>query len=277
MTSAMTEWLHLNRLDPPTLASPLLHVVIVDDEGPARDKLRILLGREADIRIVAECANGAEAIESLKRVKADLLLLDIQLPDMDGFSVLKSLGPEQLPIVIFTTAYDQYAIKAFEAHALDYLLKPFDHERLRDALDRARLAIKTHSDRVLADRLLHILQGVRSNMPDRRLMVRSGGRVVFLAYDEIEWIEAAANYVRLHAGKMSYTLRGSIGTIAEKLPKDQFVRIHRSTIVNARTIKELQPCNSGEFILVLRNGKELSCSRGYRLELRRLMEGTPIL
>ncbi|HTJ88011.1 MAG TPA: LytTR family DNA-binding domain-containing protein [Terriglobales bacterium] len=267
----------MNNPELSSLGAPLLRTVVVDDEEPARAKLNILLGQESDIKIVAECETGAAAIAALKEAKPDLLLLDIQLPDMDGFSVLKALTPEQMPIVIFTTAYDQYAIKAFDAHALDYLLKPFDQERLRDALHRARLAARTHSDRVLTDRLLNILQVARAAPQARRLLVRAGGRVVFLAYDEIEWIEAAANYVRVHAGKVSYMLRSSIGTIAEKLPNDQFVRIHRSTVVNARIIKELQPCNSGEFIVVLRNGKELSCSRGYRSGLRRLIDSTPVL
>lgn len=270
------EWLHSSSPELATLAAPLLRTVVVDDEGPARDKLRILLEREADVRMVGECKSGVEAIEVLREIKPDLLLLDVQLPDMEGFSVLKSIPAEQMPLVIFTTAYDQYAIKAFEAHALDYLLKPFDHQRLQDALHRARLAVKTQTDRVLTKRLLDILQG-NKGAQDRRLMVRTSGRVVFLAYDEIEWIEAAANYVRLHAGKESYTLRGSIGSMAEKLPRDQFVRIHRSTVVNARIIKELQPCNSGEFIVVLRNGKELSCSRGYRNGLKQLIENTPLL
>lgn len=277
MSPELREWLHLNNPELSSLGAPLLRTIVVDDEGPARDKLKILLGQESDIKIVAECETGAAAIAALKEAKPDLLLLDIQLPDMDGFSVLKALAPEQMPIVIFTTAYDQYAIKAFDAHALDYLLKPFDQERLRDALHRARLAARTHSDRVLTDRLLNILQVARGAPQARRLLVRAGGRVVFLAYDEIEWIEAAANYVRVHAGKVSYMLRSSIGTIAEKLPNDQFVRIHRSTVVNARIIKELQPCNSGEFIVVLRNGKELSCSRGYRSGLRRLIDSTPVL
>ena len=277
MSPELREWLHLNNPELSSLGAPLLRTVVVDDEEPARAKLNILLGQESDIKIVAECETGAAAIAALKEAKPDLLLLDIKLPDMDGFSVLKALTPEQMPIVIFTTAYDQYAIKAFDAHALDYLLKPFDQERLRDALHRARLAARTHSDRVLTDRLLNILQVARAAPQARRLLVRAGGRVVFLAYDEIEWIEAAANYVRVHAGKVSYMLRSSIGTIAEKLPNDQFVRIHRSTVVNARIIKELQPCNSGEFIVVLRNGKELSCSRGYRSGLRRLIDSTPVL
>jgi len=277
MSPELREWLHLNNPELSSLGTPLLRTIVVDDEGPARDKLKILLAQESDIKVIAECENGAAAIAALKETKPDLLLLDIQLPDMDGFSVLKAVPPEEIPIVIFTTAYDQYAIKAFDAHALDYLLKPFDHERLRDALHRARLAVRTQSDRVLTDRLLNILQVARAAPQARRLLVRAGGRVVFLAYDEIEWIEAAANYVRVHAGKVSYMLRSSIGTIAEKLPHDQFVRIHRSTVVNARIIKELQPCNSGEFIVVLRNGKELSCSRGYRSGLRRLIDSTPVL
>ena len=260
-----------------SMPGSLLRVAIVDDEKPAREKLSILLAGEKDVRVVAECENGAAAIAALKQTQPDLLLLDISLPDMDGFAVLKALPATELPVVIFTTAYDQYAIRAFEAHALDYLLKPFDHERLQEGLHRARLAVRTHSERVLTNKLLTILQESRAGSPDRRFLVRSGGRVVFLAYDEVEWIEAAANYVRLHAGKACHTLRGTIGNIAAKLPGEQFVRIHRSTIVNVRTIKELQPCNSGEFIVVLQSGKELSCSRGFATELRRIIEKTPVL
>lgn len=254
-----------------------LRVLIVDDERPARDKLKILLTQEPDVKVISECDNGAAALTALDELKPDLLLLDIQLPDTDGFSLLKELRSDKLPFVIFTTAYDQYAIKAFEAHALDYLLKPFDHERLKEALQRARMAIRTQNDRMLTDRLLKILQGANSSPVARRLLIRAGGRVVFLAYDEIEWIDAAANYVRVNAGKASYMLRSSIGSIAQKLPAEQFVRIHRSTVVNARMIKELHPCNSGEFIVILRNGKELSCSRGYRAGLRNLIESTPVL
>jgi two-component system LytT family response regulator len=277
MVPELRELLHLNSPEPLSLGNVLLRTVIVDDEGPAREKLKILLSQENDVKVIAECDSGAAAIAVLRQTRPDLLLLDIQLPDMDGFSVLKALPPENLPTVIFTTAFDHYAIKAFDAHALDYLLKPFDHQRLKDALHRARLAARTQTDRVLTDHLLSILHESRSGHTSRRLLVKAGGRVVFLNYDEIEWVEAAANYVRVHAGKASYLLRGSIGNIAEKLPKDQFVRIHRSTVVNARIIKELQPCNSGEYIVVLRSGKELSCSRGYRDGLRRLIESTPVL
>jgi len=277
MVPESREWPQLDSSELSALPVPQLRTVIVDDEKPARDKLSILLASEPDIEVVAKCENGAAAISALKETKPDLLLLDIQLPDMDGFSVLNALPPRELPVVIFTTAFDHYAIKAFEAHALDYLLKPFDHQRLRDALHRARLTVRTQTDRLLTNKLLNILQGARSGLSDRRFLVRSGGRVVFLAYDEVEWIEAMANYVRLHAGNAAYTLRGSIGNVAARLPNDQFVRIHRSTVVNVRTIKELQPCNSGEFIVVLRNGKELSCSRGYAPGLRRLIENTLVL
>ena len=277
MSPESRDWLRLEAPELSSMPPTFLRTVIVEDEGPAREKLTYFLASEPDIKVVAECANGTAALDALKATKPDLLLLDVSLPDMDGFAVLKSLPADERPIVIFTTAYDQYAIRAFEEHALDYLLKPFDIQRLKEAVDRARMAVRTRADRVLTNRLLTILQDSRAGSQDRRFLVRSGGRVVFLAYDEVEWIEAAANYVRLHAGKACYTLRASIGNIASKLPVDQFVRIHRSTIVNARAIKELQPCNSGEFIVVLQNGKELSCSRGYAAELRRLIENTPVL
>jgi two-component system LytT family response regulator len=182
-----------------------------------------------------------------------------------------------MPIVVFTTAYDQYAIKAFEAHALDYLLKPFDQERLHNALERVRMELLKSRDPELTKRLLALLADFKPrSQAEQRLVIKAGGRVVFLDVDEIEWIEAAANYVRLYAGKESYLLRGSIGRLAERLDPAQFVRIHRSTIVNIQKIRELQPCNSGEFMVILRNGKELSGSRGYRAVLQELIEKTPL-
>jgi two-component system LytT family response regulator len=262
----------LNRIRMPQT----LRVVIADDETLARQKLRILLSEETGINIVAECSNGAETIRALRDYRPDLLLLDVQMPDMDGFEVLASIAAEDLPLVIFTTAYDQYALKAFEAHALDYLLKPFDHDRLHGALERARTAMLNAGDPTLTKRLLAFLSGSPEPQSDQRLVIRAGGRVVFLDAAEIEWIEAAGNYVRLHAGKDSYVLRGSIGRIAERLDAGQFVRIHRSTLVNVNSIRELQPCNSGEFMVILRNGKELSCSRGYRSGLQSLIENTPL-
>jgi two-component system, LytTR family, response regulator len=254
-----------------------IRTVVADDEALARQKLRILLDSEPGILIVAECKNGKETLAAVQAYKPDLLMLDVQMPDADGFEVLKRVKAEQMPIVVFTTAYDHYAIKAFEAHALDYLLKPFDQERLHDALERARMELLKGRDPDLTKRLLALLADAKPQpQAEQRLVIKAGGRVVFLDVDEIEWIEAAANYVRLHAGKESYLLRGSIGRLAERLDAAQFVRIHRSTIVNIRKIRELQPCNSGEFMVVLRNGKELSGSRGYRSLLQNLIEKTPL-
>jgi two-component system, LytTR family, response regulator len=253
----------------------MVRTIIADDETLARKKLRILLESEPAIHVVAECRNAKETVEAVRNYRPDLLLLDIQMPDADGFDVLKRLSPEQMPIVLFTTAYDHYAIKAFEAHALDYLLKPFDQERLHSALERAHMELLKSRDPELTKRLLSFLADAKPKpQSEQRLVIKAGGRVVFLDVEEIEWIEAAANYVRLHAAKESYLLRGSIGKVAESLDAAQFVRIHRSTIVNIRKIRELQPCNSGEFMVILRNGKELSGSRGYRSLLQNLIEKT---
>jgi two-component system, LytTR family, response regulator len=252
---------------------PTLRAVVADDESLARKKLRLLLGAECGVKVVAECEDGKQTIAAVLNHKPDVLLLDIQMPDYDGFQVLSRIPPDQVPIVIFTTAYDQYAIRAFEAHALDYLLKPFDQDRLHRALERARTELLKSHDRNLQARILRWLGDVRPTTQQERLVIRTGGRVVFLDVNEVDWIEAAANYVKLHVGKESYLLREGIGRISERLNPERFVRIHRSLIANVSRIKELQPCESGEYIAVLKDGKELSCSRGYRLQLQRLIDG----
>jgi two-component system LytT family response regulator len=253
--------------------NPTIRVIIADDEALARKKLRILLASEPGVHVVAESRDGRQTLEALKDYKPDLLLLDVQMPDADGFQVLKSIPEDEMPVVIFTTAYDQYAIRAFDAHAMDYLLKPFDQERLHQAIERTRTELLRAHNHELTHRILDLLTNAKENRPpDRRLIVKAGGRVVFLDLDDIDWVEAAANYVKLNAGKESYLLREAIGRLAERLDPAQFVRIHRSTIVNVRKIKELQPCNSGEYIVVLKNGKELSCSRGHRSGLQQLIE-----
>jgi len=253
---------------------PVIRTIIADDENLARKKLRVLLGSDTSVQIVAECQNGKQVIDAVLTHKPDLLLLDVQMPDSDGFEVLNHIPPASLPIVIFTTAYDQYAIRAFEAHALDYLLKPFNQERLGRAIERVKAELLKSHEHSLRSRILDLLNTTKPDSKQlRRLVVRSAGRVVFLGLDEIDWIEAAANYVRLHSGKDSYLLREGIGHLATKLDPDRFVRIHRSSIVNVSRIRELQPCESGEYIAVLRNGKELSCSRGCRSQVLRLIEG----
>jgi two-component system LytT family response regulator len=250
-----------------------IRTIIADDEPLGLRKLRILLNSESGIRVVAECENADQTLAAVREHKPDLILLDIQMPDADGFQMLKSLSAQDMPMVIFTTAYDHYAIRAFEARALDYLLKPFDQERLHAAIEKARVEMLHHHARVLATRILEILSDVEPyHQNERRLVIKSGGRVIFLDVDEIDWVEAAANYVKLNAGKRSYLLRETIGRVSERLDHHQFVRIHRSTLVNVQKIKELQPCNSGEYMVMLRNGKELSCSRSYRGGLHKLIE-----
>lgn len=254
---------------------PSIRTVIADDENLARKKLRLLLSSESGVNVVAECSNGRQAVAAVETHNPDLLLLDIQMPDLDGFQVLDRLSNGELPIVIFTTAYDQYAIRAFEAHALDYLLKPFNQDRLHRALERVKVELlKTHEHSVKA-RILDLLGKAKRGTPQLdRLVIRTAGRVVFLELDEVDWIEAAANYVKLHVGKDSFLLREGIGHFSAKLDPERFVRIHRSSIVNVRRIRELQPCDSGEYIAVLRDGKELSCSRGCRPQLLKLIDGS---
>lgn len=252
-----------------------MRVIIADDEPLARDKLRFMIASEPDVQVVAECQNGAETLQALTAYRPDLLLLDIKMPDLDGFEVLSKSNGAEMPMVIFTTAYDQHAVKAFETHALDYLLKPFDHERLHQAVERARAEMLKTKDREATQRILHYLSETEKQFTAcRRLIIKAGGRVVFLNFDEIDWVEAAANYVRVYVGKQGYLLRRGIGEIAERLDPAQFIRIHRSAIVNVQKIKELQPVNSGEYIVVLKDGKELSCSRGYRSGLQRLVDRT---
>ena len=254
-----------------------IRTIIADDERLAREKLRIFLASEPHIKLVAECSDGQKTLSALRTFGADLLVLDIQMPGMDGFEVLGELSPEEMPVVIFTSAYDQYAIRAFEAHALDYLLKPFDQDRLHHAIERARMELTKSQDRAITHRILDLLSQVKSEIrPARssedRLVIRAKGRIVFLNLAEIDWIEASANYVRLNVGKESHLYRETIGRISEKLDPNQFVRVHRSTIVNVRKIKELIPVNSGEYVVVLNSGKELSCSRSYRAALESMID-----
>lgn len=254
-----------------------VRTVIADDERLARQKLLIFLESEPAVSVVAECQDGRQTVAAIRSFRPDLLLLDVQMPDLDGFQVLSEISEEEMPAVIFTTAFDQYAIRAFESNALDYLLKPFDRERLHHAVERARTELREARDHAITRRILSLLSQVRpiasaAAQPDQRLVIKAGGRVVFLDTGNIEWVEAAANYVRLHVGKESYVFRETISRISERLDPNRFVRIHRSTIVNVEKIKELIPVNSGEYVVVLRSGRELSCSRGYRAALQEIVD-----
>lgn len=255
-----------------------VRVVVADDERLARQKVRLLLESEPNVTVVAECQDGRQTVSAINCFHPDLLLLDIQMPDLDGFQVLSEISAHEMPVVIFTSAYDQYAIRAFEAHALDYLLKPFDQGRLHQAIERARHELLKSENREMASRIKELLSHLRAGTvpaqadAPNRLVIRAKGRVIFLDLEDIDWVEAAANYVRLNVGKESYLLRETIARTSERLNPAQFIRIHRSTIVNVHKIKELIPVNSGEYIVVLKNGKELSCSRGYRALLQRVIE-----
>jgi two-component system LytT family response regulator len=253
-----------------SLAAIPLRIVIADDEFLCREKVKILLRSEPNVQLLAECSKPEETVAALQSLRPDLLLLDIQMSGGSGFDVLDRVAAEHRPRVIFTTAYDQYAIRAFEARALDYLLKPFDQQRFHDALERARVDVLKSRQGTLAAQLMEMARQPHPP-PSDRFIVKNKGRVVFLNPGDIHWIEAAANYVRLQTVHESYLVRETIGHVAERLPGAQFLRIHRSIIVNSAKIKEVQPCNAGEYIVVLQSGKELSCSRKYRASIRHLL------
>jgi len=248
--------------------------LIVDDEPPARRLLRTLLAGAPDFEILAECADGAQAIEAIESLAPDVVFLDVQMPEIDGFAVLEALEDERLPVIVFVTAYDQYAVKAFEVHALDYLLKPIDSERLTRTLDRVRAHVGGAESAQLQQKILGLLREVASSKaasrasspgrPAERLPVKSGGRIAFVDTSEIDWIEASGNYLSIHTGGDQHLMRQTMARMEEQLDPARFVRIHRSTIVNLDRIKELEPSVRGEFELILRNGVRLTLSRTYR-------------
>ena len=250
-----------------------IRTLIVDDEPLARDKVKRFLRDETDLEIVGECGDGKEAVSAIKNLKPDLVFLDIQMPEMNGFQVLQTIGPERLPVVIFATAYDQYAIQAFDVHALDYLLKPFNRERFRRAVGRARKQLEPQSGEDLDKRLRALLADLKTDKKYlERLVIKSVGRVFFIKINEIDWIEAAGNYVKLHVGRESHMLRETMNGLEAKLDPDKFLRIHRSTLVNIDRIKELHPLFSGDYTVVLQNGAQLTLSRSYRDRLLELFE-----
>ena len=253
-----------------------IRAVIVDDEVLGREVIREMLRADVEVEVIAECASGPEAIEAVRRHDADLLFLDVQMPEMSGFQVLEALGPERTPLVIFVTAYDQYAVRAFEVYALDYVLKPFDHERLERALRRAKEQIRKERDSNLSQRIVALLEDVKLKPKYlERLVVKTGGRVFFLRTDEIDWIEAEDNYVRMHAGKESHLFRETIRSLETQLDPGRFVRINRSALVNIDRVKELQPWFHGEYRVIMKDGTELTLSRRYKQRLEEVL-GRPL-
>jgi two-component system LytT family response regulator len=250
-------------------AAKKVRTVIVDDEPLGRERIRTLLADDPEIEIVGEASDGRAAVASITKFKPDLLFLDVQMPEMSGFEVLEAVADAEMPAVIFVTAYDQYAVQAFHVHALDYLLKSFDRERFGQAVQRAKAEIARGRERKLDERLVALLEDLQEQQgKPERLIVRSGGRIIFLRVEEIDWIEAADNYVCLHAGRESHLLRGTMASVEQRLDARKFLRIHRSTIVNLDRVKELAPLFHGDYAVRLRDGTELVLSRNYREKLQ---------
>ena len=239
--------------------------VIVDDEPLARQTLQLLIGREQDFIVSAECGHGAEAIDVVAAERPDVLFLDVQMPEVDGFEVLERLGPTVSALVVFVTAYDRYAVHAFEQHAFDYLLKPFTDERFALVIERVRHRLRERSQAEMATQLSDLLANVTAAR--RALVIRDAGRRIVIPHDEIVWIEAEDYCARLHLRSRSVLVRESLRALAKKLPSATFVRVHRSAIANVNAIRSLEPVASGDQRLTLSNGTTLKLSRTRRLDV----------
>ncbi len=249
---------------------PTIRTLIADDESVAREGLRKLLQQESDLSIVAECADGREAAQAIQELQPDLVFMDVQMPGMNGFEALMAVDMDELPVIIFVTAYDQYALRAFEVHAVDYLLKPFTNRRLQDALQQARQHLKNDHMAELNEQIEHLLdrlgdrpQPVEASTYTQRIPVRKRRQVRFINVDNIDWMEAADNYVCLHVGEATHLVRSTLTEMEERLHPEQFLRIHRSRIVNVERIREIHPRGSGDCVLILDDGTELVSSRTY--------------
>src|SRR5262249_37759856 len=240
-----------------------MRAIIADDEPLARERIRSLLAAEPDVEVIAECSNGAQTLKSTQENRPDLLFLDVQMPRMDGFEVLEALRPEQTPIVVFTTAHDEHAIRAFEVNALDYLLKPCTEERFKKAVQRARDQFQKGAQGQTNRQLAALLNHVHTTTPGgARILVRSAERIVFLKPEEIDHVEAAGNYVVLHAGKERHIVRETTAAMESRLTPAGFMRVSRSIIVNLSRIREIQPLGPGQYSILLKNGMRLdmTCS-----------------
>jgi len=250
----------------------MIRALIVDDEPVARRRIRRLLADEADVAVVGEAEDGREAVDAIRTMHPNLVFLDVQMPEADGFEVVRKLGTA-MPQVVFVTAYDHYALSAFEIHALDYLLKPFNRARFQQSVARARDMLAKPDDRHVRERLTGLLADLRDRPQHlRRFVVRAPDRVVLIDASHVDWIEAADNYAILHVGRSSHVIRDTMSRLAGELDPQRFVRIHRSTIVQLDRVRELLPALHGDFIVVLHDGRRLTLSRNYRPRLEALLK-----
>ena len=252
--------------------STKIRTLIVDDEALARDRMQSLLELQPDVEIVGICDDGISALETIEKLQPDLVFLDVQMPGMDGFEVVENLDAQTTPDIVFVTAHDGHAIRAFEIHALDFLLKPFDQTRFEKTLDRARSRLRNRQSTTIDSHLVSLLQELRDERKyPERLIVKSSGRVFFVRTEEIDWVEASGNYVKVHTKTDAHLLRESMKNMESKLDPKTFVRIHRSAIVNIDRIKELEPWFHGEYIVIMRDGTRLTASRVFSDRLSALI------
>jgi two-component system LytT family response regulator len=250
-----------------------IRCVVVDDEPLARELLRGMLEAHSDVEVVAECTEGRDALRAIQRFRPDLVFLDVQMPKMDGFDLIQELDPHSMPEIVFVTAYDRYALRAFEIHALDYLLKPFDEERLDRALERARTRARRAEGSQDLSRILALLEdiGARDRYPDR-IAIRRSDRTLLQPVTEIDWLEADGKHVRVHVGDKSYAIREAMTRVQRMLDPRKFLRVSRSAIVNADRIREIQPWFHGDHVIVLENGDQVTTTRTYRSAITHLLD-----
>jgi two-component system LytT family response regulator len=268
----------------PPIPAPRIRAIIVDDEPAARRGVRLLLERDRGVDIVGEAADGAEAAELIRRERPDLAFLDVQMPGCDGFETLARVGAAAAPAVVFVTAYDEHALRAFEVNAVDYLLKPYDDARFAAALQRAKVAIRLHQAEGVNTRLSQLLDylqqgGERPLAPAKaedetsdRILLKSSGEIFFLKAEEIDWIEAEGDYMKFHVGGRAHLMRETMARLEARLDPKRFIRIHRSTIVNLDRLRKLSPSFAGDYAVVLHDGTQLKLSRGYHERIATLMK-----
>lgn len=258
-----------------------IRTLIIDDEPLAREGIRMLLSSDERFEVIGECTNGKEAIAAIVKHRPDLIFLDVQMPEIDGLGVLRALSPEQIPFVVFVTAFDKFAIDAFDAHALDYVLKPVNPSRFAKTLERIKARYSEREVSQISHRLVDLLRtDTKSSLPPlvaheyiSRFSVKTGDRITFVDAVDVDWLEADDYYVKLHVGKQSHLIRETLSNIEKQLDPAKFVRIHRSTIVNTSRIKELKQHFRGEYLVILKDGAKLKLSRTHRDAVARILSG----